>query len=85
MLQLEMLSEPVAVEEVYVSGLAHVEDMGDGNYRLTFFQRRQSLYGGVENVVACRMVATPQAMLDGVKTVMGALGRRCCGVGLRVH
>lgn len=79
MLALETLTEPVVLDDVYVSGLAHIEDIGDGNYRLLFYKKQRSLYGGDEAVIVCRMVATPQAMLQGVKMVMKALGKRCCG------
>lgn len=74
-----MLSEPVHVPDVPVSGLSHVEDMGDGQYRLTFYTVRQSLYGGMEYTVEARLIATVPAIMKGVQTCMMALGRRCCG------
>lgn len=79
MLAVEMLSEPVIVPDIYVSGLAAVEDMGDGNWRLTCYTRQRSIYGGYDYVVASRVVTTLPAMLDGVRQVMMASGRRCCG------
>lgn len=79
MLALEMLSEPVVVPDIYVSGLAAVEDMGDGNWRLTCYAKQQSLYGGVEYVVVSRVITTMPAMLEGVRQVMVASGRKCCG------
>lgn len=79
MLALEMLTEPVVVPDIYVSGLAAVEDMGDGNFRLTCYTRQVSIYGGYEYVVASRVITTMPAMLDGVRQVMIASGKRCCG------
>lgn len=79
MLAVEMLSEPVVVDDTYCSGLSHMEAAGDGNWRLTFYKRQQSIYGGDEFIVVCRLIAPTSAVLDGVKTVMVALGKQCCG------
>lgn len=79
MLSVEMLSEPVIVPDIYASGLSHMEDAGDGNWRLVFYARQQSPYGGEDYVIVCRMIAPTSAILEGVKTVMTCLGRRCCG------
>ncbi|WP_159585960.1 hypothetical protein [Chelativorans xinjiangense] len=76
---IEMLSEPVNVPDTYVSGLSHVEDMGDGMYRLTFYATRESIYGGMEHTIEVRLVATLPAILAGMKTCMTAVGYRCCG------
>lgn len=88
MLTVEMLVEPVIIPDIYASGLSHIENLGDGTWRLTFFARQLSIHGGEEYVVVCRLVATTPAILDGVKSVMIALGRKCCGAGLglaRMH
>lgn len=75
----EMLSEPVAVQDTYVSGLSHIEDLGDGNYRLTFYTTRQSTYGGTEHNVEVRLVATLPTIIAGIRTCLMTLGHRCCG------
>lgn len=72
------LSEPVAVGDIYVSGLHHVEDMGDGNYRLIFFTNQ-----GEDHNVTCKLIATLPAILCGVKLLMRSLGYCCCGAVLR--
>ena len=79
MLPAEMLSEPAIVPTVYVSGLAYIEPIGDGNFELVCYQRQPSLYGGEDYVVVSRVVAPTSAILEGVKAVMKAMGRRCCG------
>ncbi len=79
MLSIEQLSEPVIVPDIYVSGLAAVEDMGDGNWRLTCYTRQRSPHGGYDYIVASRVVTTLPAMLDGVRQVMWATGQTCCG------
>lgn len=78
MLSIELLSEPVHVPDTNVAGLAHVEDMGDGQYRLTFFSKRLSPYGGYDYPIEVRMIATYPVILSGVVTVMTALGKGFC-------
>lgn len=73
-----LLTEPVMVEDIFVSGLAYVEDLEDGTYRLVFFAKQRGPHGD-ENIVKCRLVGTAPAMISGVKTVMTALGKHCCG------
>ena len=78
----EMLSEPVIVPTTYVSGLAYIEPIGDGNFELVCYQRQPSLYGGEDYVVVSRVIAPTSAILEGVKMVMRTMGRRCCGAAL---
>lgn len=79
MLTAEMLSEPTIIPDIYASGLSHVENLGDGTYRLTFFAKQESIYGGEEYVVVCRLIGTTSSILGGIKTLMRALGTSCCG------
>ena len=86
MLAIEMLSEPVVLEDVYVSELAHIEDLGDGNYRLLCVTKHQSVYGGEEHVITVKMVTTPAAMLRGARMVLKCLGVACwCAAKRRLH
>ena len=75
----ELLSEPVVVPDIFVSGLSHLEDMGDGNWRLVMYSRQKSPYGGEDFVVVAKLVAPTRAILDGVRTALMALGCKCCG------
>lgn len=84
MLAAEMLSEPVVVQTVYVSGLAYIEPIGDGNFELVCYQRQPSIYGGEEYVVVSRVIAPTSAILEGVKTVMQSMGRKCCGAAREI-
>lgn len=84
MLSAELLSEPAVVQDTYASGLSHVEDIGDGMWRLVFYSRQQSVYGGEEYVVVSRLICTTQSMLIGIKTAMEAIGQRCCGDAKRL-
>lgn len=78
-LQFDLLSEAATpVEDLYVSGLAHIEPTSDGMYRLYFFTERVSTYGGGKDyVICCRMIAGPSAMLAGAKLVLVTLGIMC--------
>lgn len=79
MLAVELLSEPVVVQDTYASGLSHVEDIGDGNYRFTFYTRLRSTYGGDENNIVARLVLPASAVHAALKTTMRELGMKCCG------
>ncbi len=58
------ISEPVAIEDRFVSGMAHVQDMGDGNVRLTYYVERICLYSGdMERVVVDRQVMSANTLV----------------------
>jgi len=82
------LTEPLIVQDIFASGLADVENLGDGNWRFTFYSQQRSSYDGAstDNVVVCRIVGSTSAALEAVRTIMLALGHRCCGaVRERLH
>lgn len=80
MLANAVYTEPIAVADTFVSGLADIEDLGDGNYRLTFFARRKSLdYHTAECEVVSRIIMPSSAVMATVKATMIAMGIRCCG------
>lgn len=83
MLPAEMLSEPIAVQPVYVSGLARIDYVGDGMWELTCYQLQRSTFGEEEKVIATRTIASTAALLLGVRMVMKALGYCCCGAVAR--
>lgn len=73
-------TELVAVPDTYASGLAEAEDMGDGNFRLTFFARKKSLgFGIAENEIVERLIIPASAAVLMVRAIMQASGIRCCG------
>lgn len=76
-----MLSEPVAIPDVYASSLSHVEDLGDGNYRFTFCVRQLSTYGGDEHVIVTRLIMPGSAVYAAMQQTMKAMGHACCGAG----
>ena len=77
-----ILSEPAIVPDVFASGLADAEDLGDGNMRFTFFARQKSMqdYAGAwELVIVARLVMPIGAVHAGMKATMQELGVSCCG------
>lgn len=79
MLAREMLSEPVVVDDIYVSDLGGIEDAGEGLIRFTFCAKQASIYGGDEFIVRIRIVAGPRLVLHTIKAAMNYLGTGCCG------
>lgn len=73
-MSIEFLSEPFAIQDVYASGLSHVEDLGDGNYRFTFYTRQASIYGRADAVVVCRLIMPINAVHDGVRETLLVTG-----------
>lgn len=81
------LSEPVVIQDIFVSALAQIEDLGEGIMRFTFTARQKSIHdyaGVVENVVVARLIMPVGAALGGTKETMKALGYSCCGGAKRV-
>lgn len=81
MLAVELLSEPVHVPDNYVSGLSHIEDLGDGMLRFTFYKRQMSTYGVEEYVIADRIILSSTAVAKALKSTMNFMGWRCCCAG----
>lgn len=76
----ELMSEPVAVHDVYVSGLGHIEELEEGgDMRFTFYVRRASPHGGTEYTVEARLIMSRQAVWEAVKATLLRLGIRCVG------
>jgi hypothetical protein len=75
------LSEPAIVPDTFCSDVYEVEDLGEGNYRITFFTTQRSTYDGQgsEHVVVSRLVLTTSAALRVAQRIMQATGVQCCG------
>ena len=44
-LKMKLFTEPATVPDIFASGLADAEYLGDGNIRLTFYRQRRQLDG----------------------------------------
>lgn len=72
-------TEPIAVPDIFVSGIGRIETAGGGNLRFTFFTVQQSLHGhGPERVIVARLVMPseiiPAAALAATMAVEGVAG-----------
>lgn len=68
----ELLAEPFAVPDVYVTGLWNIEPLGHGDARFTFYTIKRGEPELAASLVA-PLAAVPPAILMGVK----ALGLAC--------
>lgn len=71
-----LLSEPAIVPDTFCSGLAEVEDLGDGNVRLTYFSKQRSFndYAGTdEHVIVARLVLPMSAIIAARKLLNATL------------
>lgn len=68
-------TELIAVPDTFASGLAEAEDLGDGNFRFTFYARRKSLgFGMVENEIVARLIMPSSAVLCGIRSTLEQMG-----------
>lgn len=76
-----MLSEPAVVRDDYITGLAYVDKMPDGNFRLTYYTTQRSTYDGESHdlVVKSRHVMSMEVMIKNIQAMMTAAGVQCCG------
>jgi hypothetical protein len=72
-------TEHVCIPDTFVSGLAEVEDLGEGNYRFTFFARRKPMgyHGAVECEIVARLILPASAVQAAMRMTEGVMGR--CG------
>ncbi|MCA0276294.1 MAG: hypothetical protein LCH86_09835 [Proteobacteria bacterium] len=67
-------TEPIAVADVFASGLCRVEPLSGGNMRFTFYAEQTSIMDGEkERVIVQRLVMDVDAVRDAVLTVLTAL------------
>ncbi|MBZ9873110.1 hypothetical protein LB542_19875 [Mesorhizobium sp. BR1-1-9] len=77
-----LLTEPAIVSDIFCSGLADAEDLGDGNYRFTLYARQKShqdYAGGVDFVIVARLIMPAPAVVQSIQMTMKAMNVSCCG------
>ncbi|ESZ60681.1 hypothetical protein NL532_24270 [Mesorhizobium sp. C120A] len=75
-----LLVEPAIISDIFVSGLADAEDLGDGNIRFTYFTKQKSFmdYANVtEHVIVARIVIPFSALFPARQLTGKRLGI-CC-------
>jgi hypothetical protein len=78
-----LLVEPAIITDIYVSGMADPDDLGNGDVRLTFYTRQKSFAdyaNATECVVVARLVMPFSAVLQAHRLAGSRLGLACCGV-----
>jgi hypothetical protein len=72
------MSEPVLVQDIFVSGLGEVEDLGGRCFRFTFFSR-QHIGDREELVVVAKLVAPIEAVPPALMMAAKAIGFSLAG------
>lgn len=74
------LVEPAIIQDIYATGRLVPEDLGNGDFRFTFYVKQRSTNGsGDEYVIVARIVMPAVSVIAGIPTFMKALGVSCCG------
>lgn len=69
-----LFTEPIAVTDIFASGLGRVETLAGGNMRFTFFVEQMNTFdGGRERAVVLKLIMTTDAVRDAVLTALTAL------------
>ena len=71
------LVETAIIPDVFVSGMADMENLGDGNFRCIFYSRQRAIYdrGQFERVIVCRLVMSAGAAHAMLKKIAHAVER----------
>lgn len=66
------LAEPNVVPDIFVTSLAEIEDVGEGNWRFTFAVKQ-----GGEYIVSARLVMPGSQVIGAARAAMKAVGYNC--------
>lgn len=77
---MSVMSEPAIVPDTFVTGRLQPEDLGNGNWRMTFYVQQKSFEGVEECVVVSRLIMPSETILRLIPATMKALGYACCGL-----
>lgn len=71
------LVETAIIPDVFISGMADMENLGDGNFRCIFYSRQRAIYerGKFERVIVCRLVMSAGAAHAMLKQFAHAVGQ----------
>lgn len=81
------LVEPAVVQDIYASGMSSAEDIGDGNYRFTFYCNQRNISGDMERIIVSRLVlpgASAREAAMNALTMLGGVFLRDCAQCLKV-
>jgi hypothetical protein len=66
--------EPAIVPDVYCSGRFPPEDLGNGDFRYTFYVKQRSISGEEEHVIVARLIIPAAVIFQCLPDTMKALG-----------
>lgn len=71
------LVEPIAVRDTFVSGMASVETVGPGLYRLTFYADGHCTFDGrIERTIVARFIIAGETIRHSITFVLKEMGKR---------
>lgn len=81
-----MFIEPAIVPDIFISGIAEPEDIGDNLLRYTSFARQKSFHSGeIDFVIVNRVIVPIPAVIMSMRQTVKALNMTCfCKAHLRV-
>lgn len=65
---------PVKVPEFFISGVALIDDLGDGNHRFWCFANQ-----GGEKIIRYKVVCAAPTIYTNMQQTMMHMGYQCCG------
>lgn len=74
-----LLIEPAIVPDIFCSGLAEAEDLGDGNFRFTLYAKQKSFQSAESHfdyVIVARLIMPSLAVLQAIETTVKAMGMK---------
>jgi len=69
------VTEPIAIPDVYATGLLRVESVGAGAFRFVFTVDQQSVAGDMEKVIVCRIILSADSAREAAREALRILGR----------
>lgn len=81
-----VLIEPAIVPDIFISGIAEPEDLGDGLLRYTSFARQKSFNSGeIDLIIVNRLIVPVPAVIQSMRQTVRALGLTCfCAAHVRL-
>ena len=83
--QVVPVTEPIIIQDTFVTALHDIEDLGEGNFRFVFIAKQRSSYDGTsqEHVVVAKLVAPTMTVFHAAMWALKAIGVKCCAHFMR--
>lgn len=71
------VTEPIAVQDCYITGMLEAEDIGDGCFRLTFYAEQKSIHDATkERSVVARHIVHAEAARALAAAILAAVTKQ---------